>query len=225
MKRFVVILFALLSLIVPLTAHAGQWVQKEIFWAKGGGNPANGIVSVHDTAFAPLPFKTSGGIDTTGRFTLKNADVWRNGHAGAATTVDTCTVGYLLFQQDSTAATLSTVSSVTIEIDGRTGGFRGATTDAASSYWTQVDSTVCTFVANGATSSTYNAVLSCPIRAIFGLGGFGMGSNGPETSLNFNYRIMAFEDLRARITSQTGVLSGNLRAFIRYWDNDAVPAN
>lgn len=221
-RRFAVLLLAILSL-VPLTAHAGQWVQKEIFWSKGGGIPSSGAVAVHDTAYAPLPFKSSGGIDTTGKFTLKNADIWRTGHGGAATTVDTTTAAFLIIQQDSAGAVLGTVSSVTVEIDGRAGGFNGpATKDLASLFWTQVDSTVCTFVANGSTASVYNAVLSIPIRAISGLGGFGMGSNGPETSLNFNYRIMAFEDLRVRLTSQTGVFSGSLRAFIRYWDNDPV---
>lgn len=222
MKRFVVPIITLFAfLFMSGSASAGHWVQKEIFWSKGGGNPANGSVSVHDTSFATVPFKTSGGIDTTGKFTLKDADVWRSAHAGAATTVDTVTIAYLVIQQDSTGATLPTVSSLTYKIDGRAGGFRGpATTDIAPTFWTQLDSTVCTFVANGATSSTYNTILTLPIRAVYGLGGFGMGSNGPETSLNFNYRIMAFEDLRVRFTTQVGVISGSLRAFIRYWDSD-----
>lgn len=218
MKRFAVAFLAVLSLIVPLTAHAGQWVQKEIFWSKGGGVPASGAVSVHDTAYAPLPFKTSGGVDTTGKFSLKDADIWTKMPTGT-TGIDTTLAAFLIIQQDSAGAVLSTVSSLTVEIDGRAGGFKGpATNDLASLFWTQVDSTVVTYVANGATSSTYNAVLVVPIRTIWNVGG--TGSNGPENQLNWQYRLMAYEDLRARITSQTGVLSGSLRAFIRYWDND-----
>lgn len=218
MKRFLAVMLSLFSILsLSSEAIAGRWVQKEIYWSKAGSNPASGAVMPHDTAFAPSPFKTSGGIDTTGKFTLRDADVWRTAHAAAVTTVDTVIAGFLLIAQDSTGAVRPTVTAVTVEIDGRIGGLRYSASDTLSVGWVQVDSLACTFVNN----FPYNQVISIPIRTLNGLGGTQPGGNGPENFLSMPHRIMAFEDLRARITSVTGIMSGNLRAFIRYWDSDS----
>ena len=227
MKRFLVSLLTVATLLAPLPADAGRWVQKEIFWAKGGATQW-GTVSVHDTTYAPNPFKTSLVPDTTGKFTLKHADVWRDGHAGPATSVDTVIVAYLLVQRDSTQSVSgppTTVSSVTYEIDGRAGGYKFAPTDTLPTMWTQVDSTVATFVA-GPGTGLHNNVLSMPIRAINGAGStVGQAAADLYNFVNTGYRLMAFEDLRVRFTAVTGIMSGSLRAFVRYWDSDPDEGN
>lgn len=220
MKRAFAAFLAVLLLGAPLTASAGRWVQKEIFWSKGGGQAISGAVSVHDTAYATYPLKTSLTPDTTGRFSLNNADVWRTGHAGAATTVDTVTVAFLIIAQDSTrsvAGPNNTITSITYETDGRAGGFRSGPTDSLNVAWAKVDSTVATFAPGDLAS---NGAMVLPIRAVNGLGGSAPGGNGPENFYMMPYRMMAYDNLRVRITACTGIFSGSLRAFIRYWDSD-----
>ena len=209
MKRFVSLIALVVVSFSFSTAHA-EWIQKEIQWRKSyvGGASGTSIV-IRDTLYAPYPFATSGTADTTADFKLSDCYPWRDGHSGAATTVDTVYFAYVVVQQDSAAAGTPTVSSVTYEIDGRAGGFGGAVNLAR---YTQIDSTVATFVNS---SGVYSFVPSLPIRAISGLGG--VGSNGPENALNFAYRIMAFDALRVRISAVTGVMSGSLRVFLRYW--------
>lgn len=196
-------LFALVSF-APV-ADAGKWVQKEIFWRKSSYYNAN-TIWVRDTSKTVLAGEVA---DTTGDFSLSDAEIWFN-HPGAATTVDTAYVAYVVLQADSSVRGTESISSVTVEIDGRAAGF-GPTIDLTN--YQQVDSTVVTFV----DSDPLNRVLAIPIRAVSGLGG--AGSNGPENSQNFFYRIMAFETLRVRFSTATGILSGGVRAYIRYWTN------
>jgi len=203
------VFLTLFALMVPLQAFAGKWVQKEIGWKlsqQGPGGTGTGIW-VRDTTFLVLAGEVA---DTLGDFSLSDADIWFN-HPGAATTVDTAYVAYVVLQGDSAVRGTETLASLTMEIDGRAGGF-GTRVDLGS--WQQVDSTVVTFV----DSNPLNRVLTLPIRAISGLGG--LGSNGPENALNYFYRLTAFETLRVRFSTATGLLSGSVRAFIRYWDDD-----
>jgi hypothetical protein len=148
--------------------------------------------------------------DTTGDFSISEADVWFN-HPGAATLVDTAYVAYVVLQADSSVRGTESISSVTVEVDGRAASI-GPTINLSN--YQQIDSTVVTFV----DSDPLNRVLSVPIRAIGGLGG--LGSNGPENALNYFYRIMSFESLRVRFSTATGILSGGVRAWVRYWDNE-----
>ena len=211
MKRFAT-LFALFAVLVPLTAHAGHWVQQTVSWRisnQGGPNGATAIW-VRDSLYAPVPLKVGGNPDTTAGFNLNNASVWRR-HDGAATTVDSVYFAYVVLQQDSTTSTTNTLSSLSYEIDGRAGGI-GSPADLAN--WVQIDSTSVSLIP----SSVYNRVVALPIRALSGLGG--LGSNGPENALAWGYRINAFDTLRMRITALTGVFTGGIRAFIRYWDED-----
>ncbi len=205
MKRFVfafLTLFAILSL-VP-TAEAA-WVQKEIFWRKSSVRGTS--IWVRDTTHTVLAGEVA---DTTGEFSIKEADIWFN-HPGAATTVDTVYFAYIVLQADSSVRGTESITSVTVEVDGRA---IGAGPTIALDNWQQVDSTVVTFV----DSDPLNRVLAIPLRAISGLGG--LGSNGPENALNYFYRIMAFETLRVRFSAATGILSGGVRAYLRYFDQD-----
>jgi hypothetical protein len=227
-KRFLLLLFALFCLgSVARPAYAGHWVTDEIAWRityQGGFGGTN--VFEHDTLYAPYPIKTSLTNDTSGVFHLNNAAMWRK-HDGAATTVDTSIVAYLMIQQDSTGATASAVSSLTAEFDGRMGGYRNGVTNGVVNPggWTQFDSTAVTYVANGSTSSMYNATLTIPIRAIDGLGGWKMGSVEPQAGINFGYRLFAFDELRVRLSAAAGVLSGSLRCFVRYYVDEPGPYN
>lgn len=207
MKRFAVPFLAALSLLVPLAADAGQWVQKEIFWRKSshGGPQGTSAIWVRDTSKTVLAGEVA---DTTGDFSIRDADIWFN-HPGAATTVDTAYVAYIVLQADSSVRGTESITSVTVEVDGRAAA-TGPVSDLSN--YQQVDSTVVTFV----DSDPLNRVLAIPLRAISGLGG--AGSNGPENSLNFFYRIMAFETLRVRFSTAAGILSGGVRAYVRYWD-------
>jgi hypothetical protein len=219
-KRILLFLFALFSfaLMASAPAEAGEWHQKEIFWRKTSvGSPTDPTaIYSRDTTFAPYPIKTSLTADTTGSFSISEAALW-SPYNGTASAIDTAWVAFLVITVDSSAATVgSTVSAITTEIDGRAGGFSGGVVNGVVNpgNWTQVDSTVTSFVANGTTSSMYNQTLTIPIRAI--RGALGQGSVTSEAIGNHFYRLMAFEQLRVRITAATGVLSGNLRAFIRY---------
>lgn len=210
-KRFAPLL-AVFALLVPLTAHAGRWVQQPVGWkiSNQGGPNGTTAIWVRDTLYAPVPLKVSGTPDTTASFSLSNAAVWRR-HDGAATTVDSVYFAYIVLQQDSTASATNTLSSLSYEIDGRIGGI-GSPADLAN--WVQIDSTSASFIA----SSVYNRIISIPIRALSGLGG--LGSNGPENALGWGYRINSFDTLRMRLTSLVGVFTGGIRAYVRYWDED-----
>jgi hypothetical protein len=202
-------LLTLFALSIPLVAHA-EWVTKELGWRKSSIGPTGSSTGiwVRDTLHAPYPIATSGTADTTADFSINDAMRWSKSPTGT-TGIDTAWVAYILIQQDSTGAGAPTVSSLTVEIDGRVGGF-GPVVNLAR--YTQLDSTVTTFVNS---AGVYNYVLNVPVRALFGLGG--TGGNGPENHLNLFYRMMAYPTLRARISAATGVMSGSLRAFIRYW--------
>lgn len=220
-RRFVAPFLAVLALLAfAPAAHAGHWVTKEIKWRTSGIGPTGSstTIFVRDTTFAPNPIKSSMTADTTGTFDLNNASIWLP-DPGAATTTDTLWVAYLMIQPDTTVAVIPTVGSVTYEIDGRVGGYGSP---ANLNGWTQIDSTVATFVNNGlgGQSLVYNNVLACPIRVIGGLGG--VGSVEPQGALNFAYRLMAFDALRVRLTAAAGVMSGNVRAFIRYYKEEGV---
>lgn len=205
MKRFA---FLSLLLLIPLNAQAGQWVTKEIKWnISNVGAPFNATgIYVRDTTHQVLSGDTR---DTTGWFSLDDADIPPRGATGPGALgslnvtngsgSDTTTIAYLVFQSDSTAAPTATLSSLTILIDGRVGGFGNTATLARG--WVKADSAL----VNGAAAGTLivgDESVGVPIRSISPYG-----------------NIRRFGQLRARQTAATGILT-SVRAFVRYWDND-----
>jgi hypothetical protein len=212
MKRFaaILMLFSIVSYVaLPLTAEAGQWRQNEIKWHRTSvGSPTNATgIYVRDTTYTVVAASV---LDTTGTFSATPAGVWPGNGVGTAS-ADTSIVGFLVIQSDTTAAISSAVTSVTYEIDGRQGGF-GVATDNAEG-WTQVDSSVVNCVADAA----FGGTIALPIRAIAD-NFLTTGTLGATTG-NRYFRIMAYNDLRCRITATTGVM-GAARVWWRWWSDN-----
>lgn len=205
MKRALSSLFALASLLLATSAIAenttgkGHWQTDEIKWSiTNQGGLGGTAIWTRDTTFNVV---AAGQTDTSGMFTLDYASIWHE--ADFATQVDTLIAGYLLIQSDSLGVAASTLSSVTYEIDGKAGGFYGASRVAG---WVQIDSTVARPITNPATGCVI-----LPLRLVSGA-----GTPDPENSVNWFYKLMACEALRVRITAATGLLSAS-RIFVRYW--------
>jgi hypothetical protein len=220
MKRHVSALLCLIATacyLVPAlvpTADA-RWVQKEIRWTtsyQGGCATCTNIV-VRDTAYTVL--NGAGVLDTTAAFSLDDADIPPRGSvapgitevggigtAAFAINSDTTVAGYIVFTADSTAAPTATLSSLTVLIDGRVGGFGPSPAVALSRGWVKADSAVVNGAA-GATLTVGDESVSIPIRTISPYG-----------------NVRRWSELRARTTTATGIL-GACRVFIRYWKNDA----
>jgi hypothetical protein len=203
-KRFVWLMLTLFAVVLPVTAQA-RWVNEELGWLLSSvGTPRNATgIYVRDTTFNVV---AAGQTDTTGTFSLNAAAPW-NPRPGLTTLADTSYFAFLVLQSDSTATVANTIISLTYEIDGRMGGLGGNVSHVG---WTQVDSTLAKFL----NTPTAN-VVAAPIRAISGIG----GAPDAENSINFFSRITAFDDLRIRITSVTGLMT-SCRAFVRYWVPD-----
>jgi hypothetical protein len=213
MKRALLTLFAVLTLIVPLTASA-EWVTEQLSWRETrlGGSNGTSIVGV-DTTYDVI---AAGQVDTVKSFSLNRASPPPRGMAPPAGQVvgvpnqtngnyaDTTTVAWVVFAADSTVPIVPTLSSMTLIFDGRMGPTRAntANTDAG---WVKADSAL----VNGAAGGTLiigNETVRVPIRSISPYGS-----------------TLAFESLRCRITSATGVLT-SARVYLRYWqDRSSTP--
>lgn len=197
-----------LHVVVPVYAVAGKWRQNEIKWhLTSVGSPTSATaIFQRDTTFNVV---AGNAADTTGNFSLSDADVWP-GNGFATGSADTVVVGFLVIQSDTAVSTASTVTSVTYEIDGRAGGFGSS---VVNSQWTQVDSMVVNIVADAAAGG----VISLPVlaRSNLFLGTQGAGA----VSANSYYRLMAYGDLRCRLTAVTGIMP-QARVFWRYWEDD-----
>jgi hypothetical protein len=209
-KRFVLSLFALFATAFLITpAEAGKWVTKEIKWQiSNQGAPTNaGAIYIRDTLYTAL-----GPVDTTANFSLDDADPIPRGvvapgiseqgavtASGFAYQSDTTVVAYVVLQSDSSAAPTSGLTSATMLVDGRVGGFGPATTLARG--WVKADSTFVNGAAGG-TMITGDESIAFPIRSISPYG-----------------NIRRWGTLRARISAAGTALSA-VRVFLRYWDND-----
>lgn len=203
-------LFAFSMTFVAPMAYAGQWKQVEVKWHKSSvGSPTDATaIYQRDTVKTVVAASI---LDTTGVFSLSNADVWP-GNGMTTGNVDTLVVGYLVMQADTSATPTSSVTSITYEIDGRHGGF-GVVTDNQQG-WTQVDSLVATLVPETGISG---GTLTVPILAKMGEFITPIGS---QIAASSNWlRLASYESLRIRITATTGILSA-ARAWVRYWDED-----
>lgn len=206
-----VALTAFLAALLPVSAFAGQWRQNEVKWHKSSvGSPTDPTaIYIRDTVKTVIAASIP---DTTGSFTLKDADVWPgNGAATVAAVADTVLVGWLLFQSDTSVAISSAVTSITYEIDGRAAGI-GVTTDNAQG-WTQVDTAVVSVVADAA----FGGTIAIPIAAKQGIYLTTLGAGALVNSAYF--RLMAYNELRVRITATTGIM-GAARVWFRWWDED-----
>lgn len=200
MKRFWIPLFALLALASSVPSSAGEWVTKEIKWQLTYQGGASGTdITTRDTTFNVI---AGGQTDTTGVFSIQGAVPFLSKTATVTTNSDTTVVAFLLFAPDSLGVTAPSVSSITVEIDG---GIRGMRGNSLLSSFAQIDSVV-------AAGNSIRGVVSVPIRAIGSL------SNPALTTFQYNreYGMLAWPDLRARITAATGVMSA-ARAYVRYW--------
>lgn len=209
MKRFAV-LFTLLAMLLAPAAHA-EWVTVQGHWKiSSQGSPTSGTaIYVRDTLYNVI---AAGQTDTIGSFSLDEAGLPPRGMAPpAGLTVgviqasgdfksDTTTVAWLLFTPDSSAApTTPTLSALTVLFDGRPAGLGRRSTGDLGSGWVKADSAL----VNGAAGGTLivgNESVAVPIRTISPYGS-----------------VLRWGNLRARITSATGVLSGGIRVFLRYW--------
>lgn len=209
MKRFAFLIAVLMAAILPATSHA-EWVDKEIFWQMSSrGTPFDGTgIYVRDTSFTVIQ-GVAAALDTTGEFSLNYASCPFRGGTGvsgatsalAPSGSDTCNVAYLMFSADSSAApTTPTLTSATILIDGAPPGKSTNTTLAGN--WQRADSIVVNSVG---TNGTYplaagSTAFAVPIRTI-----------GPYG------HVQRFSIFRARISAATGILSGSVRVWLRYW--------
>jgi hypothetical protein len=214
-KRTLLFLFALFSfaLAASVTASAGQWVQKEIYWhLSSRGSPLDGTaIFQRDTLYGV--FNSEAVDDTTGAFSLDDADPipWGAVAPGIAQVSgiptamyayksDTTVAAFLVFQPDSSGPPTATVSAMTWIVEGRAVGTGSVVTNARG--WVKADSAL----VNGAAGGTLNVGMesvSFPIRTITPYG-----------------NIRRWGQLRARASAITGILSGRVRAFVRYWDDD-----
>ena len=212
-----VALTAIFAVLLPLPALAGQWRQKEIKWhITSVGSPTNATAIYNrDTTYTVV---ATSQVDTTGSFSLTQADVFRGGHSGAATMVDTCLAGFLLIQGDSSTTIANTISGITVEIDGRAVGTGAASGNAS---WTVIDSTVASPIAAGSTTDGPTAVCIIPLRAMNALGGIGgsLNNGAAAGAVNQPYKIFACEELRVRLSPTAGLMSA-ARVFVRWWDED-----
>jgi len=210
---FAFVLIAALS--VPVFSQA-DWVQKEIQWKLSGVTGDGASIYVRDTLKAVLGGGTTT-LDTTGWFSLKDAQPLPRGTVAQGLTEvngiptamyayqsDTTVTAWLVFQADSTAAPTATLTSITVLLDGRVGGYGPAT--ALSRGWVKIDSTVVDGGANRGNLTLADESVAIPIRTI------GVYGN-----------VFRWSQLRARTTAATGILSG-CRAFIRYWQPKSTSA-
>lgn len=202
-----IILPALLALAcIASTASAG-WLMREVRWQNTyvGGITGTGIV-VRDTAYTVL--NGAAALDTTNSFTMDDADIPPRGSvspgvtsAGTSSVSDTTVLGFLVFTADTSAVPTATLSSLTVLIDGRVGGFGPNSTVARG--WVKADSALVNGAAGG-TLTVGDESVAVPIRTISPYG-----------------NVRRWPQLRARTTLATGILS-SCRVFVRYWKNDAA---
>lgn len=196
----------LLALAIPIVVRA-EWVQKEIGYQLSSVRDDNGSIWVRDTLKAMLGGGTTT-LDTLGDFSLKWAQPLPrgaqapgivNGSVNGAAMNDTTIIGYLVFQADSSAAPTATLSTMTLIVEGRVGGLGPATSLARG--WVKCDS----IVVNGSAGNAALETIVAPLRTIATITG--------QNTLN---NLAAYDNLRVRVLSATGVLS-SARAFVRYW--------
>lgn len=185
-------------------AQAGQWIQVPIKWRVSyqGGLSGTQIV-VHDTSFVALS-GAANTLDTLADISLKYAFPQLRGNTSSVSAAtpggsgsDTLAIAYICLMPDSTAAGTATLTGIQMAIDGRVASNSVAGNLGAAAGWTFVDS-LSFGTAAGVASGNTSIVL--PIRSI-GIG----GSN------------QRFEFLRVRFAAVTGLLTGRVRAYLRYW--------
>ena len=200
MKRALFTLFAVAVLVIPATVLAGQWKRDPLRWLETyqGGSSGTAIVS-RDTLFDVI---AGGQTDTLWAFSIKDARVFRPFQT--ATVADTFVIAWLVFSPDSAGVADPTVSSITVEIDGRAGGY-GANT-VTEGGWAQVDSIV-------AIGHSVRGSITVPLRVVGGPLDNPVITTSPY---NREYRLLAYPELRARITAATGVMSA-CKVHLRYW--------
>ncbi len=211
----------LCTLLIPVVAQA-EWVQKEIKWNISGVTGDGASIFVRDTAKVVFGGGTTT-RDTTGWFSLKYAQPIPRGLGsaqaypsateemgsptawGAAYQSDTTIAAYIVIQADSTAAPTATVTSVTIEVDGRVGAYGPSTT--LTRGWVKQDSLVIDGGTNRGNLTLADESVVIPLRTV--------GVYGP---------IWKWDQLRVHETAATGVLSA-ARAFVRYWRPNGNPSD
>ncbi len=210
MRKPLVALSLLAAIFCLPDAASAKWVQEEIKWQISSvGTPTDPTgIYVRDTLYNVL---AAGQTDTTNEFSLNKATAMPRGVTGPGTGVnligatgsDTTVIGWIIACPDSNVAGTSTLSSLTMFVDGKAGGF-GATT-ALSMGWVKQDSALVSSAgANGLTLHIVgNETVTIPIRTVSPYG--------------FTQR---YDQLRARLVTNTGLISGRIRVFIRYWVPD-----
>ena len=180
----------------PMVAQA-EWVQREIGWKLSGVTGDGASIYVRDTNKVVL----GGGsttVDTTGWFSLRAAQPLPRGalapgiQANGYSQNDSTIAGYLVFQADSSAAPTASLTTMTLIIEGRAAGL-GPTTTLARGW------------VNGTAGNAIMETIVAPLRTITTI-------TGQNTINNMN----AYDDLRARVLTATGILSA-ARAYVRYW--------
>lgn len=211
-KHLAALLIAALSTCVSthaLAQGAAEWTTKEVKWGlTNQGGPAGATAIWHrDTTFNVI---AAGQTDTTSNFSLEHlADIVKPSAAAG----DTLILGYLVFAQDSVGATASSVTSITVEIDGALVATSG-TVAGQGGAWKQLDSLVVRTVASGAVN---DGVAIVPIRTKslpIGNHDPGGAADAPEPRL----MALACDRFRARITAATGVMTA-AKVFVRFRKN------
>ena len=206
MKRFVV-LFLLLSVSFATQAHA-RWITKEIKWTISNvGAPFDPTgIYVRDTIRTAI-----GPVDTTGAFSLDLASPPPRGMAtpagqaiggingDAVAGSDTTTVAWIVLQADSSAAPTAGLTSATMILDGRVGGY-GPSVNLARG-WVKADSALVSGAA-GKTLILGDESVGFPIRSVSPYG-----------------NVLRWGEFRARISGAGTALSA-ARVFLRYWLGD-----
>lgn len=204
MKKLPYLAALALTALLAFPVHA-EWVQKEVQWqlSQQGGPSGTTAIWVRDTAQAILSGDTR---DTTGWFSIDEAVPPPRGSqsVGAQVTApgnDTTTVAWLVFATDTAVVGTATLTSMTWIIDGRPTR-PNATEVTLSRGWVKADSVL----VNGASAEGLilgNESVAVPIRTISPYG-----------------NVQRWAYLRGRQTAATGILSGGVRVYIRYWRPD-----
>ena len=198
---------AALFLLLPLQAHAGRWVNREIFWqlSNQGGPLSATQIYIRDTLRT-----VAGGaaLDTTGVFSLSDAWPLPRGLTGSTaggvinsiggSASDTTIAAYFVVAQDSAAAgtiTLANTNAAWI-MEGQT--TTGNITGTLVGNWVKVDSLTIT-------GTTQVAASPCVVYPINSIGKYGSP--------------YAYENLRIRSLTWAALMPA-ARCFIRYYDPD-----
>lgn len=184
-------------------ANSGQWAQVPLKWqiSYQGGSGGTSIV-VHDTSFADISgaAATLDSVVFSPKYAfpqLRGATLSASAATGGGSGSDTTAFAYICIMPDSNAAGTASLTGIQLALDGRVASNRVSGSVGASAGWSFADS-MSFGAAHGVVSGNTSIVL--PIRTI------GLTGNNQK-----------WEFIRVRFAAVTGILTGSVKVYLRYW--------